>query len=68
MTPQDISIIKQSLLFGERKATVSIFKIAELLNIYLGDVIDCLEDLAVVIERLPAQQYSLLLSKFEKNM
>ena len=68
IVPQDLSIMKQSLLFKERKATVSIYKIAELLKIYLGDVIDCIEDLAIIIERLPSQQYSLLLSKFEKNM
>ena len=49
-----MSIIKQSLLFYDREATVSIYKIAELLNIYLSDVIDCIEDLVIVIERLPA--------------
>ena len=42
--------------------------IAEFLTVYLSDVIDCIEDLAVVIERLPAQQYNLLLNKFEQNM
>ena len=66
--PREMSIMKQSLLFGERKATVSIYKIAELFDIYLNSVIDCIEDLVIVIERLPAQQYSLLLNKFEKNM
>ena len=66
--PREMSIMKQSLLYGERKATVSIYKIAELLEIYLNNVIDCIEDLVIIFERLSAQQYSLLLSKFERNM
>ena len=45
-----------------------IYKVAEFLAVYLSDVIDCIEDLALVIERLPAQQYNLLLNKLEKNM
>ena len=45
-----------------------IFKIAELLKIYLSDVIDCIEDLGILIKKLPAQQYSILLNNFEKNM
>ena len=42
-----------------------IYKVAEFLAVYLSDVIDCIEDLALVIERLPAQQYNLLLNKLE---
>ena len=66
--PRSISIMKQSLLFKEPKSTVRIYKIAELLKIYLSDVIDCIEDLGVLITRLPAQQYSIMLNNFEKNM
>ena len=45
MTPQDMSIIKQSLLWHDRNATASIFMVASKLNIYLSDVADCIEDL-----------------------
>ena len=41
---------------------------AEPLDLYLNDFVDCMEDLKIVIEKLPAQQYYPLLSKLEENI
>ena len=38
------------------------------MNVYLTEVIDCIEDLKIVIERLPSQYYTVLLNKLESNM
>lgn len=49
-------------------ATIRIYKIAQHLDLYLSDFIDCTEDLEKMIELLPAQQYGPLLSKLAENM
>ena len=41
---------------------------AEPLDLYLNDFVDCMEDLETVIKQLPAQQYYPLLSKLEENI
>ena len=66
--PCEMSVLKQSLLFFDRMATANLFKVAEQLGVHLSNVIDCLEDLELILDRLSAQQYSLLLSKLEKNV
>lgn len=61
-------VLKQSLLFKDHQATTAIFVIAENLSLYLSDVIDCIEDLDLVIQELPAQQYGRLINKLERNL
>ena len=55
----ELSILKQCLHFeGKKKAagpaTVLIYKIAEDLDLYLSDFVDCMEDLCKMIDLLPA--------------
>ena len=51
----DLSIIRQSLLFQDRKATVITCKIAEIAQLNFIDYIACIGDLQLVIDRLPFQ-------------
>ena len=53
--PCEMSVLKQSLLFFDRMATANLYKIAEQLGVHLGNVIDCIEDLELIIDRLSAQ-------------
>lgn len=49
--PIEMSILKQCLLFDKAnlRATISIFKIAEHLELYFSNYIDSLMDLALII-------------------
>ena len=38
-------------------ATIRIFRIAAQCNIYLTDLIDCVDDLRNIVELLPTQEY-----------
>ena len=47
---------------------VSIYKIAEHLDLYLSNYIDCLGDLALILLILPAQVYRPVLEKLDENI
>ena len=49
-------------------ATISIYKIAQNLDLYLNNFIDCQEDLELILHKLPSQIYTPLLNKLEQNM
>lgn len=64
----DLSIVKQALLFSDSKARVSLFNLAELAGYFnLADYITCIDDLQLLVERLPLQQYSKVLSSLDSN-
>ena len=51
----DMSILKRCLLFNDIKAAVNIYKLARLTdNIDFEDYISTLEDLEIIVKRLPA--------------
>ena len=61
----DLSIIKQSLLFNNTEALIMMYKLAKLVpQIDFEDYISSQEDLEVIIERLPAQQYLAIFKMF----
>ena len=64
----DMSIIKQSLLFTDTQASIGIFKIAQICNLNLHDYISSLQDLQLIIDALPAQQYYMVLNNFATNV
>ena len=47
---------------------VSIYKIARHLRLYLSDYIDSIKDLALMIKKIPAQQYRQVLNNLEENV
>lgn len=49
----DLSMIRQSLLFSDRKATVTGYKIAMIAELKLNDYIACIADLQLILDRLP---------------
>ena len=49
-------------------AMVSIYKIARHLQLYLSDYIDSIKDLALMIKKIPAQQYRQVLNNLEENV
>ena len=56
----DLSILKQCLRFEQRLqsaalATIRLYKLAEDLDLYLSDFIDCTEDLRLVLELMASQ-------------
>lgn len=53
------SILKQCLLFDKENAhaRVTIYKIAQHLDLSLTNYIDCIGDLEKILETIPAQQY-----------
>lgn len=52
----DMSILKQSLLFNEARAAISVYKLTRMLdNIKFEDYITCLEDFELMVEKIPAQ-------------
>jgi len=63
----NLSIVKQSLLFTQAKAQVSLYKVADLMALDLTDYISCIGDLGLLIEKLPAQQYFRVLNKLQRN-
>ena len=64
----NFSILKQCLLFQDIKASVMIYKIAKLIpQLDFEDYISSQEDLEVVVERLPAQQYLPIFNTFSEN-
>ena len=69
ITLTDLSILKQGLLFHDSKARVSIYKVAEVIGTFnLADYITCIDDLELLIERLPMQQYSKILNSVDSNI
>ena len=66
----DLSILKQCLLFSQEnaRAAAKIFQIAEQLELYFSNYIDTLDDLALIIEKIPAQHYQALLNKLDENL
>ena len=48
----DHSILKQCLLFNDENAhvRVTVYKIAEHLEIYLSNYIDCIDDLTLILK------------------
>lgn len=64
----DLSIVKQALLFREAKAQVSLYKVADLVELDLTDYISCIGDLELLIDQLPAQQYYRILNKLQRNV
>ena len=64
----NLPIIRQCLLFHDIKASVLVYKIARgVPHISFEDFVSCQEDLELIIERLPAQQYLGILDKFGEN-
>ena len=54
----DLSILKQCVLFHNIKASVMIYKLAKIVPLIdFASYISTQSDLAILIERLPAQQY-----------
>ena len=47
---------------------MSIYKVAEVADLNFVDYISCIGDLQLIFNRLPSQQYSKILNKFEQNM
>ena len=64
----DLSFIKQCLLYQDRKASSSAYKIAKVLNLNLGAYITNINDLQMIIERLPSQQSFEVLNSVSVNM
>ena len=64
------SILKQCLLFNAENAParVTVYKIAEHLELYLSSYIDCIDDLALILESIPAQQFRPVINKLEENI
>ena len=51
----DMSMLKRCLLFNDIKAAVNLYKLARLTsNIDFEDYISTLEDLEIIVKRLPA--------------
>ena len=69
--PIDLSILKQCLLFNDndQQARVTIYKIAQNLQLYLTNYIDTIDDLALIIGgKIPEQQYRRVINKLEENI
>ena len=64
---QHLSIIRQSLLFQDEKATEVIFKIADIVNLGVDDYISTQEDLSWLYQRLP-QVYVQIINKLSQNV
>ena len=64
---QNLSIIRQSLLFRDEKATEVIFKIADIVNLGVDDYISTQEDLSWLYQRLP-QVYVQIINKLSQNV
>ena len=64
----DLSILKHCLLYADRKASLAVYRIGELLSMNLADYITCINDLQLIIERLPSQQYISLLNSVAENL
>lgn len=64
----DLSILKTCLLFSDVKAAALIYKLArKVVNIDFEDFITCQEDLGIIVDKLPAQQYLPILEQFGQN-
>ena len=64
----DRSILKQCILFHNIKASVMLYKIARRLpEIAFENYISSQQDLKIIVERLPAQQYLNIFNSFGQN-
>ena len=64
----DLSVLKHCLLFNDRKACLSAYKIGEFLTMNLSDYITSINDLQLVIDILPSQQYVSVLNTVSENV
>ena len=64
----DLSILKHCLLYSDRKAMLGVYKLGEFLQRNLSDYITCINDLQLIVERLPAQQYITVLNSVSENV
>lgn len=63
-----MSVLKQCLLFNNIEASIMIYKLAHRIErIDFQDYITSQEDLEVIVERLPAQQYFKIFNNFGEN-
>ena len=56
------------MLFLEEKASESIFKIAEIVNLGMDDYISNQKDLILMFRQLPVEQYTAIIDKLAQNV